>query len=373
MRLVRNARRRRHDSRARDRPPRRDGLLEQLSLRRCRAQCGRPAPPGDARARLAGHARADEHRVPAGSALAVDREAFAAEVTRAIEQHPNITVVRERIDALPDHPTIIATGPLTGSALAEAIAAETGEGRPRLLRRDRPDRPPRQHRHGRLPGWRRAGTRAARTTSTARWTRPQYEDFVAALNAGEKTEFKDWEKDTPYFEGCMPIEVMAERGARNAAPRPDEAGRPRQSAHRPLALCRRPAAPGQCARHLVEHGRLPDQAEARRAGAHLPHHPRPRKCRVRPARRDPPQQLHQFAAAARRRAALEVEAQHPLRRADHRLRRLCRKRRDRPARRALRRRRAARRDASRRRRSKPRSARCSATSPAAPTPRPTSR
>src|SRR3954468_457146 len=57
----------------------------------------------------------DEHRVPAGSALAVDREAFAAEVTRAIEQHQNVTVVRERIDALPNHPTIIATGPLTGS------------------------------------------------------------------------------------------------------------------------------------------------------------------------------------------------------------------------------------------------------------------
>ena len=71
---------------------------------------------------------ADAHRVPAGSALAVDREGFAAEVTRAIEQHPNVTIVRERIDALPDHRTIIATGPLTGSALAESIAAETGEG-----------------------------------------------------------------------------------------------------------------------------------------------------------------------------------------------------------------------------------------------------
>ena len=92
---------------------------------------------------------ADKHRVPAGSALAVDREAFAAEVTRAIEQHPNITVVRERVDALPDHPTIIATGPLTGSALAEAIAAETGEGALAFFDAIAPDRPPRQHRHGR--------------------------------------------------------------------------------------------------------------------------------------------------------------------------------------------------------------------------------
>src|SRR5215218_933182 len=70
----------------------------------------------------------DKHRVPAGSALAVDGEAFAADVTRTIEHHPNITVVRERVDSLPHHPTIIATGPLTGSRLAEAIAAETGEG-----------------------------------------------------------------------------------------------------------------------------------------------------------------------------------------------------------------------------------------------------
>ena len=75
----------------------------------------------------------DRHRVPAGSALAVDREAFAAEVTRAIEQHPNITIVRECVDTLPDHPAIIATGPLTGSKLAEAIAAETGEGARAIL------------------------------------------------------------------------------------------------------------------------------------------------------------------------------------------------------------------------------------------------
>src|SRR5206468_4456309 len=69
---------------------------------------------------------ADKNRVPAGSALAVDREAFATEVTRTVEQHPKITVVREQRDTLPDHPTIIATGPLTGSGLAASIANETG-------------------------------------------------------------------------------------------------------------------------------------------------------------------------------------------------------------------------------------------------------
>jgi methylenetetrahydrofolate--tRNA-(uracil-5-)-methyltransferase len=91
---------------------------------------------------------ADTHRVPAGSALAVDREAFAAEVTRAIESHPNISVVRERVDSLPDHPTIIATGPLTGSNLAESIAAETGEG----LCRSPADRDTERHRQrGEVP------------------------------------------------------------------------------------------------------------------------------------------------------------------------------------------------------------------------------
>src|SRR4051794_39303035 len=71
---------------------------------------------------------ADKHRAPAGSALAVDRDAFAAEVTGAIEDHPNIEVGRERSDALADPPTIMATGPLTGSKLADAIASETVQG-----------------------------------------------------------------------------------------------------------------------------------------------------------------------------------------------------------------------------------------------------
>ena len=153
----------------------------------------------------------DKHRVPAGSALAVDREAFAGEVTKAIEQHPNITVVRDRIDALPDHPTIIATGPLTGSKLAEAIAAETGEGAlaffdaiAPIVHRDSVDM---------SVAWMAARwDKGGKDYINCPLDKAQYDDFVAALNAGEKTEFKEWEKDTPYFEGCMPIEVMAERG-----------------------------------------------------------------------------------------------------------------------------------------------------------------
>jgi len=153
----------------------------------------------------------DKHRVPAGSALAVDREAFASEVTRTIENHPNITIVRERVDALPDHPTIIATGPLTGSRLAEAIAAETTEGAlaffdaiAPIVHRDSIDM---------SVAWMAARwDKGGKDYVNCPLDKAQYEDFVAALNAGEKTEFKDWEKDTPYFEGCMPIEVMAERG-----------------------------------------------------------------------------------------------------------------------------------------------------------------
>jgi methylenetetrahydrofolate--tRNA-(uracil-5-)-methyltransferase len=153
----------------------------------------------------------DAHRVPAGSALAVDRDAFAAEVTRTIEQHPNISVVRERVDALPDHPTIIATGPLTSSALAEAIAAQTGEGAlaffdaiAPIVHRDSIDMD---------VAWMAARwDRGGKDYINCPLDKPQYEDFVAALVDGEKMPFKDWEQDTPYFEGCMPIEVMAERG-----------------------------------------------------------------------------------------------------------------------------------------------------------------
>ena len=158
----------------------------------------------------------DKHRVPAGSALAVDREAFAAEVTRTIEQHPNISIVRERIDQLPDHPTIIATGPLTGSKLAEAIASETGQGAlaffdaiAPIVHRDSVD----MDVAWMAARWDRGSSEGGgKDYINCPLDKEQYEAFVAALNAGEKSEFKDWERDTPYFEGCMPIEVMAERG-----------------------------------------------------------------------------------------------------------------------------------------------------------------
>jgi methylenetetrahydrofolate--tRNA-(uracil-5-)-methyltransferase len=154
---------------------------------------------------------ADKHRVPAGSALAVDREGFAAEVTRAVEQHPNITVARERVDALPDHPAIIATGPLTGSKLAEAIAAETGQGAlaffdaiAPIVHRDSIDMD---------VAWMAARwDKGGKDYINCPLDKDQYGAFVPALVDGDKMPFHDWEKDTPYFEGCMPIEVMAARG-----------------------------------------------------------------------------------------------------------------------------------------------------------------
>ncbi|WP_037501513.1 methylenetetrahydrofolate--tRNA-(uracil(54)-C(5))-methyltransferase (FADH(2)-oxidizing) TrmFO [Sphingomonas jaspsi] len=155
---------------------------------------------------------ADLHRVPAGSALAVDREAFAAEVTARLSAHPNITIIRERIDELPtEGSTIVATGPLTAPGLADAIAKVTGsdalaffDAIAPIVHRDSID----MDVCWMAARWDKGG----KDYINCPLTKEQYEAFVTALNDGEKTEFKEWEKNTPYFEGCMPIEVMAARG-----------------------------------------------------------------------------------------------------------------------------------------------------------------
>ena len=154
---------------------------------------------------------ADRTRVPAGSALAVDRDGFSAAVTAAIGSHPNIDLVRERVDALPDGPSIIATGPLTGSALASAIASETGEDAlaffdalAPIVHHDSID----MDIAWRAARWDKGGA----DYINCPMNKEEYYAFHAALVAGEKTAFKEWEADTPYFDGCMPIEVMAERG-----------------------------------------------------------------------------------------------------------------------------------------------------------------
>jgi methylenetetrahydrofolate--tRNA-(uracil-5-)-methyltransferase len=160
----------------------------------------------------------EKARVPAGSAMAVDRDVFSAEVHRTLEQHPNVTIKRERIDALPaSGRTIVATGPLTAQTLASSIVRATGEERlaffdaiAPIVYLDSIDM---------SKAW--IQSRWNKTTAASNedgdyincpMTKEQYLAFHKGLVEGEKTEFKDWETDTPYFDGCMPIEVMAERG-----------------------------------------------------------------------------------------------------------------------------------------------------------------
>ena len=169
---------------------------------------------------------ADRHKVPAGGALAVDRDAFAAEITATIARHPNATIVREEVASLPAAATgsnpagwdavIIATGPLTAPSLAESTRALTGEDAlaffdaiAPIIHRESIDmsRAWMQSRYDKIgPG----GTAADYINCAL--DKPQYLAFIDALRTAEKTEFKEWEKNTPYFEGCLPIEVMAERG-----------------------------------------------------------------------------------------------------------------------------------------------------------------
>jgi methylenetetrahydrofolate--tRNA-(uracil-5-)-methyltransferase len=156
---------------------------------------------------------ADAHKVPAGSALAVDRDGFSAEVTARLTDHPNIEIVRERIDALPaSGTTIVATGPLTAARLAESIGAVTGadalaffDAIAPIVHRDTID----MDICWMASRWDKGETK---DYINCPMTREQYLAFHQGLIEGEKTEFKQWEKDTPYFEGCMPIEVMAARG-----------------------------------------------------------------------------------------------------------------------------------------------------------------
>ncbi|WP_188055011.1 methylenetetrahydrofolate--tRNA-(uracil(54)-C(5))-methyltransferase (FADH(2)-oxidizing) TrmFO [Sphingosinithalassobacter sp. CS137] len=161
-------------------------------------------------------ATGDAHKVPAGSALAVDRDGFSQAVTAALQAHPNINIVRERIDTIPESGmTIIATGPLTADSLAGSIARATGKDQLAFFDAIAP-----------IVHFESIDMDVAWKQS--RWDKgsdvgdgadyincpldkEQYRAFVQGLLDGEKTEFREWE-NVPYFEGCMPIEVMAERG-----------------------------------------------------------------------------------------------------------------------------------------------------------------
>ncbi|MDZ4370362.1 MAG: methylenetetrahydrofolate--tRNA-(uracil(54)-C(5))-methyltransferase (FADH(2)-oxidizing) TrmFO [Phenylobacterium sp.] len=163
-------------------------------------------------------ASGDTHQVPAGGALAVDREGFSQAVTDRLAAHPLVTIAREEIAGLPPgawDSVIIATGPLTSPALADAILSLTGEDQLSFFDAIAPivnfesidmDVAWRQSRYDKEgPG----GDAAAYINCPM--DEAQYEAFIDALLAGPKSEFKDWE-NVPYFDGCLPIEVMAERG-----------------------------------------------------------------------------------------------------------------------------------------------------------------
>ena len=155
---------------------------------------------------------ADETRVPAGGALAVDREAFATEVTRRIEAHPRITIVREELVAIPDGPAVIATGPLTSALLAEAIAQLTGQeylyfydALAPIVSAESVDMSVafRASRYG----------KGDADYINCPMTEEEYGRFIDALLAAERIPLRDFERENAqFFEGCLAVEVLAARG-----------------------------------------------------------------------------------------------------------------------------------------------------------------
>jgi len=190
----------------------------------------------------------DACQVPAGGALAVDREGFAQAVTDRLSAHPRVQVVREEVAGLPPSEwdsVVVATGPLTSPALAQAVLGLTGEDQLAFFDAIAPivhfesidmDIAWRQSRYDKEgPG----GEAAAYINCPM--DKAQYDAFVDALLAGPKTEFKEWE-NVPYFDGCLPIEVMAERGRetlRHGPMKPvglTNAHRPQEKAHAVVQL-----------------------------------------------------------------------------------------------------------------------------------------
>ena len=168
-------------------------------------------------------AAADRNRLPAGSALAVDRDGFSEDIRASLVEHPMVTLERSEItnldfDDAPAQQTIIATGPLTSEPLGNAISALTGaeslaffDALAPIIYTDSIDfsKAWYQSRYDKQSG---PTSRDEGDYINCPMTQEQYEAFVTGLVNDPKTPFKEWEKNTPYFEGCLPVEVMAERG-----------------------------------------------------------------------------------------------------------------------------------------------------------------
>ena len=165
-------------------------------------------------------AAGDSHRVPAGSALAVDRDGFSEQVTRTLQDQPLVTIERGEVAGLPPahwDQVIVATGPLTSPALSQAILDRTGEDAlaffdaiAPIVHKDSIDFDTAWFQSRYDKGLSADGDNADYINCPL--NQDQYDAFIAALLDGDKTAFKEWEQNTPYFEGCMPVEVMAERG-----------------------------------------------------------------------------------------------------------------------------------------------------------------
>jgi methylenetetrahydrofolate--tRNA-(uracil-5-)-methyltransferase len=192
---------------------------------------------------------ADAHKLPAGGALAVDRHAFSAAVQQTLLAHPLVTLEREEVAGLPPDEwdsVIVATGPLTSPALADAIAKLTGEDSlaffdaiAPIVHHESIDQSIawKQSRYDKVGPGNVEGSDGADYFNCP-MDKPQYEAFVAALLAGEKTEFKQWEHNTPYFQGCQPIEVIAATGPQSLrfGPMKPVGLRDPRTGHRPWAV-----------------------------------------------------------------------------------------------------------------------------------------
>jgi methylenetetrahydrofolate--tRNA-(uracil-5-)-methyltransferase len=242
---------------------------------------------------------ADRSAVPAGMSLSVDREQFAAGVTEAIAADALIEVRHKEAQEVPsDALVILATGPLTSEALSDEIGRLTHARH--LYFYDtispivdaesvNPDRVFRASRYG------KGSVDSDGDYLNCPLTREEYEKFVDTVLAAEELERHEFES-VQYFEACLPIDGAARSG--DPALRPHEACGSHRSAHRPAALCRRPASPGKRPRLQLQPGRFPEPPEVRRTEAHSPDDSRPGESRDSSLRPDSSQHLHQRPRSA---------------------------------------------------------------------------